>query len=199
MNPRAIAIIGASDDLAKVDERVVNPLLRGAFPGPVFPVNPRQEEVQGLRCYSSIKAITEPADLRIVAVTASDVQTQAQECLDAGAGDLIVLSSRYTEHGVDGAWMDLETTNRMALKPATLYNQGKPCGAEANTAKYLAAEAGCKAAQTAVITHGGYGYAKVFHVERPMREVMLFRLAPGRPQPIKCFVAEIVLGPPRSY
>lgn len=103
------------------------------------------------------------------------------------------------QHPLAEAWMDLETTNLMVLKAATLYDQGKPCGAEANTAKYLAAEAGFKAAQTAVITHGGYGYAKEFHVERLMREVMLFRLAPVSPQLIKCFVAEKVLGLPRSY
>lgn len=103
------------------------------------------------------------------------------------------------QHPLAEAWMDLETTNLMVLKAATLYDQGKPCGAEANTAKYLAAEAGFKAAQTAVITHGGYGYAKEFHVERLMREVMLFRLAPVTPQLIKCFVAEKVLGLPRSY
>lgn len=103
------------------------------------------------------------------------------------------------QHPLAEAWMELETTNLMVLKAATLYDQGKPCGAEANTAKYLAAEAGFKAAQTAVITHGGYGYAKEFHVERLMREVMLFRLAPVSPQLIKCFVAEKVLGLPRSY
>lgn len=102
LNPKSIAIIGASNDLAKVGGRVVHLLRRGTFPGPVFPVNPRREEVQGLRCYPSIKAITEPVDLCIVAVTASDVQTQVQECLDAGARGLIVLSSGYAEHGVEG-------------------------------------------------------------------------------------------------
>ena len=103
------------------------------------------------------------------------------------------------QHPLAEAWMKLETTNLMMLKAATLYDQGKPCGAEANTAKYMCAEAGFEAAQTAVFTHGGYGYAKEFHVERLMREVMLFRLAPVSPQLIKCFIAEKVLGLPRSY
>ncbi|MBH1964135.1 MAG: acyl-CoA/acyl-ACP dehydrogenase [Comamonadaceae bacterium] len=103
------------------------------------------------------------------------------------------------QHPLAEAWMKLETANLMMLKAATLYDQGQPCGAEANTAKFMCAEAGFEAAQTAVFTHGGYGYAKEFHVERLMREVMLFRLAPVSPQLIKCFVAEKVLGLPRSY
>lgn len=103
------------------------------------------------------------------------------------------------QHPLAEAWMKLETANLMMQKAAFLYDQGKPCGAEANTAKYMCAEAGFEAAQTAVFTHGGYGYAKEFHVERLMREVMLFRLAPVSPQLIKCFIAEKVLGLPRSY
>jgi acyl-CoA dehydrogenase len=103
------------------------------------------------------------------------------------------------QHPLAEAWMELETSNLMMLKAASLYDQGKACGAEANTAKYMCAEAGFKATQTAMFTHGGYGYAKEFHVERLMREVMLFRLAPVSPQLIKCFIAEKVLGLPRSY
>lgn len=103
------------------------------------------------------------------------------------------------QHPLAEAWMKLETANLMMQKAAHLYDQAKPCGAEANTAKYMCAEAGFEAAQTAVFTHGGYGYAKEFHVERLMREVMLFRLAPVSPQLIKCFIAEKVLGLPRSY
>jgi acyl-CoA dehydrogenase len=64
------------------------------------------------------------------------------------------------QHPLAEAWMELEAANLMTFKAATLYDQGKPCGAEANTAKYLAAEAGFKATQTAVLTHGGFGYAK---------------------------------------
>lgn len=103
------------------------------------------------------------------------------------------------QHPLAEAWMKLETSNLMMLKAASLYDRGLPCGAEANAAKFMCAEAGFEAAQTAVFTHGGYGYAKEFHVERLMREVMLFRLAPVSPQLIKCFIAEKVLGLPRSY
>ena len=103
------------------------------------------------------------------------------------------------QHPLAEAWMALEAANLMAFKAASLYDAGKPCGAEANAAKYLAAEAGYKACETAMLTHGGYGYAKEFHVERLFRESMLFRIAPISEQLIKCFIAEKVLGLPKSY
>jgi acyl-CoA dehydrogenase len=103
------------------------------------------------------------------------------------------------QHPLAEAWMALEAANLVTFKAASLYDAGKPCGAEANAAKYLAAEAGFKACETAVLTHGGYGYAKEFHVERLFRESMLFRIAPISPQLIKCFIAEKVLGLPKSY
>ena len=103
------------------------------------------------------------------------------------------------QHPLAEAWMDLEAANLMTFKAAALYDQGKPCGAEANAAKYLGAEAGFKATEVAVLTHGGFGYAKEYHVERLFREAMLFRLAPISMQLIKCFIAEKVLGLPKSY
>jgi acyl-CoA dehydrogenase len=95
--------------------------------------------------------------------------------------------------------MALEAANLMIFKAATLYDAGQPCGAEANAAKYLAGEAGFNACQTAVMTHGGYGYAKEYHVERYLREVMISRIAPISPQLILCYIAEKVLGLPKSY
>lgn len=103
------------------------------------------------------------------------------------------------QHPLAEAWMNLEAANLMVLKAAYLYDNKAPCGLEANAAKYLAGEAGFKAAETAVLTHGGMGYAREFHVERLMREVMLFRIAPISSQLIKCFIAERALGLPKSY
>jgi acyl-CoA dehydrogenase len=103
------------------------------------------------------------------------------------------------QHPLAECWMALEAANLMVFKAATLYDTGKPCGAEANAAKYLAGEAGFKACTTAVMTHGGYGYAKEYHVERYMREVMISRIAPISPQLILCYIAEKVLGLPKSY
>jgi acyl-CoA dehydrogenase len=103
------------------------------------------------------------------------------------------------QHPLAQCWMELEAANLMAFKAASLYDRGEPCGAEANAAKYLGAEAAFKACTTAVMTHGGMGYAKEFHVERYLREVMIARLAPVSPQMILCFIAEKVLGLPKSY
>ena len=103
------------------------------------------------------------------------------------------------QHPLAERWMELEAADLMMLKAAWLYDQGLPCGAEANAAKYLGAEAGFRACETAVLTHGGMGYAKEYHVERYFRESMLPRIAPVSPQLIFCFIAEKILGLPKSY
>jgi len=103
------------------------------------------------------------------------------------------------QHPLAKSWMELEAANLMAFKAASLYDDGAPCAAEANAAKYLAAEAAFAACEAAVMTHGGMGYAKEFHVERYLREIMIARLAPVSPQLILCFIAEKVLGLPKSY
>ena len=95
--------------------------------------------------------------------------------------------------------MELEAAELVTLKAAWQYDNGIPCAPAANAAKYLAAEAGLKACQTAIATHGGYGYAKDYHVERYFREMMIPKLAPVSPQLILCFIAEKVLGLPKSY
>ncbi len=103
------------------------------------------------------------------------------------------------QHPLAECWMALEAADLMMRKAAWQYDQGVPCGPAANAAKYLGAEAGFKACQTAIMTHGGYGYAKEYHVERYLRESMIARIAPVSPQLILCFIAEKVLGLPKSY
>ena len=103
------------------------------------------------------------------------------------------------QHPLAEAWMDLEAAHLMVQKAAWLYDQGKNCAAEANAAKFLGAEAGYRACERAIFTHGGMGYAKEYHVERYMRESWIPRLAPVSPQLILCFIAEKVLGLPKSY
>lgn len=103
------------------------------------------------------------------------------------------------QHPLAKCWVELEAARLLTMKAAWLYDAGQPCGAEANAAKYLAGEAGFHACETAVMTHGGYGYAKEFHVERYLREVMVPRIAPVSPQMALCFIAERVLGLPKSY
>jgi acyl-CoA dehydrogenase len=95
--------------------------------------------------------------------------------------------------------MALEAANLMAFKAAWLYDSGLACGAEANAAKYLAGEACFDACQQAVMTHGGFGYAREYHVERYLRESFVGRIAPVSRELILCFIAERVLGLPKSY
>ena len=103
------------------------------------------------------------------------------------------------QHPLAKNWMELEAAWLMTLSAAWQYDQGKPAGAAANAAKYLAGEAGFEACQQAVMTHGGFGYAKEFHVERYLREIMIPRIAPVSRELILSFIAEKVLGLPKSY
>ena len=103
------------------------------------------------------------------------------------------------QHPLAERWMALEAAWAMVMKGAWLYDRRQPCGAEANAAKFLGARAGHDACQQAVLTHGGFGYAKEYHVERLLREVMITRLAPVSEQMILSFIAEKVLDLPRSY
>jgi acyl-CoA dehydrogenase len=108
-------------------------------------------------------------------------------------------ANQAIQHPLAENWCELEAAWLMAMQAAALYDRGEPCGAQANAAKYLGGEAGFNACQQAVMTHGGMGYAKEFHVERLMREVMICRIAPVSPQLILNYIAERVLGLPRSY
>jgi acyl-CoA dehydrogenase len=103
------------------------------------------------------------------------------------------------QHPLARNWMMLESAWLMALKAARQYDAGLPCGPAANATKYLGSEAGFEACQQAVMTHGGFGYAREYHVERYMREAMIPRLAPVSQQLILCHIAERVLGLPKSY
>jgi acyl-CoA dehydrogenase len=103
------------------------------------------------------------------------------------------------QHPLARNWMELEAANLMVFDAAARYDAGEECGAQANTAKYLAAEAGFRACETAVLTHGGMGYAKEYHVERYFREMMIPRIAPVSREMILNFIGERVLGLPRSF
>ncbi len=103
------------------------------------------------------------------------------------------------QHPLAQDWMALEAAWLMTLNAAGRYDAGQECGAQANAAKYLSAEAGIKACQDAVMTHGGFGYAREYHVERYLREAMIPWIAPVSPHMICSFIAERVLGLPKSY
>jgi acyl-CoA dehydrogenase len=103
------------------------------------------------------------------------------------------------QHPLAQCWAELTAAELTMRHAASLYDAGENCGAEANAAKYLAAEACWKACETAVLTHGGFGYAQEYHVERYLREAQIARIAPVSPQLALCYIAERVLGLPKSY
>jgi acyl-CoA dehydrogenase len=103
------------------------------------------------------------------------------------------------QHPLAERWMSLEAAYLMAMKAAWLYDNKRPCGAEANSAKFLGARAGYDSCLQAVMTLGGFGYAKEYHVERLLREVTVTRIAPVTEQLILSFIAEKVLDLPKSY
>ena len=103
------------------------------------------------------------------------------------------------QHPLAENWMELQAAWLMTMRASELYDNGENCGAESNAAKFLGARAGYNAALQAVLTHGGMGYAKEFHVERLLREVMITRIAPVSEQLICSFIGERILGLPKSY
>jgi len=107
--------------------------------------------------------------------------------------------NQSVQHPLAKNWMELEAARLMVMCGAWQFDNGLNSGAAANAAKYLAAEAGLSACQNAVMTHGGFGYAKEFHVERYLREMMIPWIAPITPNLILCYIAERVLGLPKSY
>jgi len=103
------------------------------------------------------------------------------------------------QHPLARAWAHVEAANLMVMHAAALYDAGESCGVEANAAKLLAADAAVEATEAAQITFGGFGYAKEYHVERLVREALLFRIVPVTPQMLMSFIAEKALGLPKSY
>jgi acyl-CoA dehydrogenase len=103
------------------------------------------------------------------------------------------------QHPLAKCWAQLEAANLMVMKAATLFDQGRDCGVEANAGKYLAGEFGFEACHTAMLTLGGMGYAQEYHVERYLRESLIPRTAPVSPHMILNFLAEKVLELPKSY
>lgn len=127
------------------------------------------------------------------------VQRAAKYAKERIVFDRPIGQNQGVQHPLAANWMALEAANLMVQKAAWLYDNGQPCGSEANSAKYLSGEACFDACQQAVMTHGGYGYATEYHVERYLRESLIGRIAPVSPQLILCYIAERVLGLPKSY
>jgi acyl-CoA dehydrogenase len=129
---------------------------------------------------------------------------RALEKAVAYAGERVVFGRKIgqnqsIQHPLAECWSELYAAELMTLHAAQLCDAGLPCGAQANAAKYLAADAGFKACDRAIRTHGGMGYAAEYHVERYFREMVATQLAPVSREMILCFIAERELGLPKSY
>ncbi|WP_151446067.1 acyl-CoA dehydrogenase family protein [Lacisediminimonas profundi] len=127
------------------------------------------------------------------------LQKAAAYARDRVVFDRPIGQNQAIQHPLAENWVELQAAQLLAMKAAWLYDNGRDCGAEANAAKYFSAEAGFRACERAILTHGGMGYSKEFHVERYLREIMILRIAPVSRELILSHIAERVLGLPKSY
>ena len=137
--------------------------------------------------------------IEAVGIGRAALERGTQYAKDRVVFDRPIGQNQAIAHPLAMAWAKLETAEAMCWKAAWLFDTGRPCGAEANTAKLMAAEAGFEACDVALQTHGGYGYAKEFYVERLWREVRLYKIAPVSQQMVLNYLSEHVLGLPKSY
>lgn len=127
------------------------------------------------------------------------IERAANYAKERNVFDRPIGQNQSIQHPLAVCRSELEAAWLTTMKAAWEYDTGASSGASANMAKYLAGEAAFNACQTAVMTHGGFGYAKEYQVERYLRESFIPRIAPVSPQLALCFIAEKVLGLPKSY
>ena len=137
--------------------------------------------------------------IEAVGIGRAALERAVQYAKDRVVFDRPIGQNQAIAHPLAMAWAKLETAELMCLKAAWLFDHGRPCGSESNTAKLMAAEAGFEACDVALQTHGGYGYAKEFHVERLWREIRLYKIAPVSQQMVLNYLSEHVLELPKSY
>ncbi|MES2999554.1 MAG: acyl-CoA dehydrogenase family protein [Pseudomonadota bacterium] len=140
----------------------------------------------------------------VVAAEAIGIGRAAIEMASKYANERVVFDrpigkNQAVAHPLAECWMRLEAANAMMMKAAVLFDNHQSCGVEANTAKFLGADAGFAACDQAMRTHGGYSYAKEYHIERLWREVHLLRVAPVSQEMVCNFISNKVLGLPKSY
>jgi acyl-CoA dehydrogenase len=141
------------------------------------------------------------------ALIAAECIGDAYWCIDKArtyANDRVIFGrpigkNQGVQFPIAQAYIETEAANLMRFKACELFDAGKPCGAEANMAKYLAAKASFEAADICLQTHGGFGFACEYDVERKFRETRLYQVAPISTNLIYSYVAEHLLGLPRSY
>lgn len=108
LDPRGVAVIGASANLSRIGGQPIKALQEAGYAGTIFPVNPRYEEIAGLRCYADASQIDAPCDLAIVAVASAHVLQAIRDCGAAGIGTAVILSGGFRESGAEGAALEQE-------------------------------------------------------------------------------------------
>jgi acyl-CoA dehydrogenase len=127
------------------------------------------------------------------------VRTAAKYASERIVFDRPIGQNQGIQFPIARAYASMQAAEMMLRKAAALFQAGEPCGEDANIAKMLASEASWEAAEACMQTHGGFGYAREYHVERRWREARIQRIAPISTNLILAYVAEHVLGMPRSY
>jgi acyl-CoA dehydrogenase len=205
---RGITLFVADFDRTKITAKVIDKLGRAAvdsneifIDGLEIPAENVVGEVgQGFyHLLDSLNPERVLTAIEAVGIGRAALERAVQYAKDRVVFDRPIGQNQAIAHPLAMAWAKLEAAEAMCFKAAWLFDNGKPCGAEANTAKLLAAEAGFEACDVAVQTHGGYGYAKEFYVERLWREVRLYKIAPVSQQMVLNHISEHVLGLPKSY
>jgi acetate---CoA ligase (ADP-forming) len=120
--PQSIAVLGASPDLHRIRGRLLHQLRENGYPGRILPINPSYQEIDGLRCYASVAAVSEPIDLALVAIPAAGVAPALEECARAGVKNTLIISSGFAEEG--GAAGDMQA----ALVEVTKRTGIRACG-----------------------------------------------------------------------
>ena len=131
LSPRSIAVIGASRDPGSLSWSLLHNLVAGGFTGPVYPVNPATRSIHSLLCYPSVSALPEPPDLAVIVVPAAAVPRVVDECLDAGARGLVVISAGFGETGEEGREVEAELRGRVRAAGARMI--GPNCMGVINT------------------------------------------------------------------
>jgi len=105
--PRSIAVVGASRDPTKVGHTVLKNIINSGYRGKIYPVNPKADEVLGLKCYKSVSEIPDEIDLAIIAIPAPRVLKVAEECGKRGVKNLVVISASFKEIGGEKLWEEV--------------------------------------------------------------------------------------------
>ena len=205
---RGITLFVADFDRSKITARVIDKLGRAAVDSNEIFIDgleiPKENVVGevGQGFYHLLDSLNPERILtaiEAVGIGRAALERAVQYAKERVVFDRPIGQNQAIAHPLAMAWAKLEAAEAICFKAAWLFDHGRPCGAEANTAKLLAAEAGFEACDVAVQTHGGYGYAKEFYVERLWREVRLYKIAPVSQQMVLNHLSEHVLGLPKSY